>query len=81
LVIAKQPKAASMLGYAPCSRAAVCGYVNGASLRGAQRQFQRIPWPTPPRLLPPTIPAKVAHQLKLDAGKQFTYFYVKVLQP
>ena len=28
-----------------------------------------------------TIPAKVAHQLKLDAGKQFTYFYVKVLQP
>src|SRR5207244_423581 len=28
-----------------------------------------------------TIPAKVAHQLKLDAGKQFTYFYVKVTQP
>src|ERR1039457_4403480 len=27
-----------------------------------------------------TIPAKVAHQLKLDAGKQFTYFYVKVIQ-
>jgi mannose-6-phosphate isomerase-like protein (cupin superfamily) len=28
-----------------------------------------------------TIPAKTAHQLKLDAGKQFTYFYVKVTQP
>jgi mannose-6-phosphate isomerase-like protein (cupin superfamily) len=28
-----------------------------------------------------TIPAKVAHQLKLDTGKQFTYFYVKVTQP
>jgi mannose-6-phosphate isomerase-like protein (cupin superfamily) len=28
-----------------------------------------------------TIPAKVAHQLKLDAGKEFTYFYVKVTQP
>ena len=28
-----------------------------------------------------TIPAKVAHQLKLGAGKQFTYFYVKVTQP
>jgi mannose-6-phosphate isomerase-like protein (cupin superfamily) len=27
-----------------------------------------------------TIPAKVAHQLKLDAGKQFTYFVVKVTQ-
>jgi mannose-6-phosphate isomerase-like protein (cupin superfamily) len=27
-----------------------------------------------------TIPAKVAHQLKLDAGKQFTYFVVKVNQ-
>jgi mannose-6-phosphate isomerase-like protein (cupin superfamily) len=28
-----------------------------------------------------TIPAKVPHQVKLDAGKQFTYFYVKVTQP
>src|ERR1035438_10257809 len=28
-----------------------------------------------------TIPVKTAHQLKLDAGKQFTYFYVKVTQP
>jgi mannose-6-phosphate isomerase-like protein (cupin superfamily) len=28
-----------------------------------------------------TIPAKTAHQLKLDTGKQFTYFYVKVTQP
>jgi mannose-6-phosphate isomerase-like protein (cupin superfamily) len=28
-----------------------------------------------------TIPAKVAHQLKLDSGKEFTYFYVKVTQP
>jgi|NGEPerStandDraft_6_1074524.scaffolds.fasta_scaffold155640_2 mannose-6-phosphate isomerase-like protein (cupin superfamily) len=28
-----------------------------------------------------TIPAKVAHQVKLDAGKQFTYFVVKVTQP
>ncbi len=28
-----------------------------------------------------TIPAKTTHQLKLDAGKQFTYFYVKVAQP
>jgi mannose-6-phosphate isomerase-like protein (cupin superfamily) len=28
-----------------------------------------------------TIPAKTAHQLKLDAGKHFTYFYVKVTQP
>ena len=28
-----------------------------------------------------TIPAKVPHQLKLDAGKQFTYFVVKVTQP
>ena len=27
-----------------------------------------------------TIPAKVAHQVKLDAGKQFTYFVVKVTQ-
>jgi len=27
-----------------------------------------------------TIPAKTAHQLKLDAGKEFTYFYVKVTQ-
>lgn len=27
-----------------------------------------------------TIPAKVPHQLKLDAGKEFTYFYVKVTQ-
>lgn len=28
-----------------------------------------------------TIPAKVAHQLKIDTGKEFTYFYVKVTQP
>ena len=28
-----------------------------------------------------TIPAKVPHQLKLDAGKEFTYFVVKVTQP
>jgi mannose-6-phosphate isomerase-like protein (cupin superfamily) len=28
-----------------------------------------------------TIPAKVAHLVKLDAGKQFTYFVVKVTQP
>ena len=27
-----------------------------------------------------TIPAKVSHQLKLDSGKQFTYFVVKVVQ-
>lgn len=27
-----------------------------------------------------TIPAKVAHQVKLDAGKQFTYFVVKITQ-
>jgi mannose-6-phosphate isomerase-like protein (cupin superfamily) len=27
-----------------------------------------------------TIPAKVAHQVKLDTGKQFTYFVVKVTQ-
>jgi uncharacterized protein YjlB len=27
------------------------------------------------------IPAKTAHQLKLDPGKQFTYFYVKVTPP
>jgi mannose-6-phosphate isomerase-like protein (cupin superfamily) len=27
-----------------------------------------------------TIPAKVAHQVKLDPGKQFTYFVVKVTQ-
>ena len=27
-----------------------------------------------------TIPAKTAHQLKLDPGKEFTYFYVKVTQ-
>ena len=27
-----------------------------------------------------TIPAKVPHQVKLDAGKQFTYFVVKVTQ-
>jgi mannose-6-phosphate isomerase-like protein (cupin superfamily) len=27
-----------------------------------------------------TIPAKVPHQLKLDAGKEFTYFVVKVTQ-
>ena len=27
-----------------------------------------------------TIPAKVPHQLKLDAGKEFTYFVVKVAQ-
>ena len=27
-----------------------------------------------------TIPAKVAHQVKLDAGKEFTYFVVKVTQ-
>ncbi|MGA2268528.1 MAG: hypothetical protein ABSH44_08680 [Bryobacteraceae bacterium] len=27
-----------------------------------------------------TIPAKTAHQLKLDAGKEFTYFVVKVTQ-
>jgi len=25
-----------------------------------------------------TIPAKVAHQVKLDAGKEFTYFVVKI---
>ena len=28
-----------------------------------------------------TIPAKVAHQVKLDSGKAFTYFIVKVTQP
>jgi mannose-6-phosphate isomerase-like protein (cupin superfamily) len=28
-----------------------------------------------------SIPAKVVHQVKLDAGKQFTYFVVKVTQP
>jgi mannose-6-phosphate isomerase-like protein (cupin superfamily) len=28
-----------------------------------------------------TIPAKVAHQVKLDPGKAFTYFIVKVTQP
>ena len=28
-----------------------------------------------------TIPAKVAHQVMVDAGKQFTYFIVKVTQP
>jgi mannose-6-phosphate isomerase-like protein (cupin superfamily) len=27
-----------------------------------------------------TIPAKTPHQLKLDAGKEFTYFVVKVTQ-
>ena len=27
-----------------------------------------------------TIPAKTAHQLKLEPGKEFTYFYVKVTQ-
>jgi mannose-6-phosphate isomerase-like protein (cupin superfamily) len=27
-----------------------------------------------------TIPAKTAHQLKLDPGKEFTYFVVKVTQ-
>ena len=27
-----------------------------------------------------TIPAKVAHQVKLDAGKQFTYFVIKITQ-
>jgi mannose-6-phosphate isomerase-like protein (cupin superfamily) len=27
-----------------------------------------------------TIPAKVAHQVKLDPGKEFTYFVVKVTQ-
>ena len=27
-----------------------------------------------------TIPAKTAHQLKVDAGKEFTYFVVKVTQ-
>jgi mannose-6-phosphate isomerase-like protein (cupin superfamily) len=27
-----------------------------------------------------TTPAKTAHQLKLEAGKEFTYFYVKVTQ-
>jgi hypothetical protein len=27
-----------------------------------------------------TIPAKVAHQMKLDSGKQITYFVVKVTQ-
>ena len=27
-----------------------------------------------------TIPAKVPHQVKLDAGKEFTYFVVKVTQ-
>jgi mannose-6-phosphate isomerase-like protein (cupin superfamily) len=27
------------------------------------------------------IPAKVAHQLKLDAGKEFTYFVIKVTEP
>ena len=27
-----------------------------------------------------TIPAKVAHQVKMDAGKEFTYFVVKVTQ-
>lgn len=28
-----------------------------------------------------TIPAKVPHQLKIAAGKEFTYFVVKVTQP
>jgi len=28
-----------------------------------------------------TVPAKLPHQVKLDAGKQFTYFVVKVTQP
>ena len=28
-----------------------------------------------------TIPAKVAHQLKIEKGKEFTYFVVKVTQP
>jgi mannose-6-phosphate isomerase-like protein (cupin superfamily) len=28
-----------------------------------------------------TIPAKVPHQLKVDKGKEFTYFVVKVTQP
>jgi mannose-6-phosphate isomerase-like protein (cupin superfamily) len=28
-----------------------------------------------------TIPAKVPHQVKLEAGKEFTYFVVKVTQP
>jgi mannose-6-phosphate isomerase-like protein (cupin superfamily) len=28
-----------------------------------------------------TIPAKLPHQVKLEAGKQFTYFVVKVTQP
>jgi quercetin dioxygenase-like cupin family protein len=27
-----------------------------------------------------SIPPKVPHQLKLDAGKQFTYFVVKITQ-
>jgi quercetin dioxygenase-like cupin family protein len=27
-----------------------------------------------------TIPPKVAHQLKIDPGKEFTYFVVKVTQ-
>ncbi len=27
-----------------------------------------------------TIPAKVAHQVKMDSGKEFTYFVVKVTQ-
>ena len=27
-----------------------------------------------------TIPAKVAHQVKMDTGKEFTYFVVKVTQ-
>ena len=28
-----------------------------------------------------TIPAKTAHQLKIDPGKEFTYFVVKITQP
>jgi len=28
-----------------------------------------------------TIPAKVPHQLKIEKGKEFTYFVVKVTQP
>ncbi|SPF42146.1 hypothetical protein SBA4_290028 [Candidatus Sulfopaludibacter sp. SbA4] len=27
-----------------------------------------------------TIPAKLPHQVKLDSGKEFTYFVVKVTQ-
>ena len=28
-----------------------------------------------------TIAAKIAHQLKIDSGKEFTYFVVKITQP